>query len=427
MKEKFNLLKKKLFLVFSRGLGIQGLLLFLLFTSCQQFDGTTESEYSYKFHIDKEGESPKVGDKVIFRENVFHNDELIFSTEEFGLKEIILPKEEILTRPLPPNYEILFKMSPGDSVTVVQKLEGMKSLPKGYKTDDELKYVVSLLEIIPTDKITTKKKGKTEDGYPYEILNQTGNVLAQPGDRISFYEYRYTNSDLTYSSDKPVNAFLPARNKVPSPPPGNYEALLMGGIDDSVYIAQLLEDVKEIPENLTKDDTIKYRVKILDVITPGEYVVRKILKELEKEQATKDAKARKSKIEQLTKANIEKYKKDELDDDLEYTQSGLKYLIHEKGEGRMPNPTKKVEVHYAGFLMDGTMFDSSYEDGEPIKFPLGMGRVIKGWDEGISKLPVGSKATLFVPFQLAYGVMGRPPHIPVRSDLVFYVEVVDAD
>ncbi|MEM6963738.1 MAG: FKBP-type peptidyl-prolyl cis-trans isomerase [Bacteroidota bacterium] len=426
MKEKLSLPKKKLSLSFSQGLLGVGLLI-LFFISCQPYDGTTESEYSYVFHVDEEGLTPQVGDQVIFREDVFHNEELIASTDEYGLKEIILPPEAILTRPLPPNYEILFKMSPGDSVTVVQKLEGLQNLPQGYKTEDELKYVVTLLEVIPKEKIIRKKKGRTVDNYPFEIFRQTGNVVAQPGDRVIFNEYHYTNDMLVFSSDQPVNAILPPRTKVISPPPGNYVALLMGGIGDSLQMDQLLEEAKELPQDLGREDTIRYRIKILDVITPGEYVIRKLKDQLAQKQAVKDAKARKSEIEKMAKANIKKYEADELDDDLEYTQSGLKYLIHEKGNGRLPNPTKKVEVHYAGFLMDGTMFDSSFESGKPIKFPLGMGRVIKGWDEGISKLPIGSKATLFVPFQLAYGVMGRPPHIPIRSDLVFYVEVVDAD
>ena len=70
------------------------------------------------------------------------------------------------------------------------------------------------------------------------------------------------------------------------------------------------------------------------------------------------------------------------------------------------------------------MFDNSYERGEPIDFQLGVGSVIPGWDEGFALLKEGTKATLFVPYSLAYGEAGSPPVIPERSDLIFYVELL---
>lgn len=399
-----------------------------LFFSCEQNDGVTPSNYGYKFHIDEEGATPQVGDQVVFHEIVLLNGEEIFSTEEFGKKEIILPPEDILTRPLPPNYEVLFKMSVGDSVTVTQKLKGLKSLPEGYDGDDVMKYVIKLLEITPKSKLeAAKKKGKTTSNYPFEIYKKTGNILAQQGDRIRFEEYRYINDSLVYATptDKPAQAFLPARNKVPTPPPGNYEALLLGGIGDSIYLSQLLVDVKDLPKNLSPNDTFNYRVKIIEVLTPGEYEILKIAKVAQAEQVKKEAKASMKTVFADTKSWIKKLEAGELENDLTYTRSGLKYMIHEKGKGKLPNPTEEVRVHFAGFLMDGTLFDTSLKDGEPLEFPLGMGRVIKGWDEGIAKLPIGSKATFFIPYKMAYGFAGRPPKIPQLADLVFYIEVLE--
>ena len=69
------------------------------------------------------------------------------------------------------------------------------------------------------------------------------------------------------------------------------------------------------------------------------------------------------------------------------------------------------------------MFDNSFSRGEPFVFPLGAGQVIKGWDEGLALLPKGTKATLFIPYELGYGETGSPPSIPPRSELIFYVEV----
>ena len=84
-----------------------------------------------------------------------------------------------------------------------------------------------------------------------------------------------------------------------------------------------------------------------------------------------------------------------------------------------------MSVHYSGYLVDGTMFDSSYNRGEPISFPLGQGRVIKGWDEGISLLKVGDKAKFIIPSELAYGDRGAGGVIPPGATLIFEVELVD--
>lgn len=105
------------------------------------------------------------------------------------------------------------------------------------------------------------------------------------------------------------------------------------------------------------------------------------------------------------------------------TNSGLKYLIQQKGDGVRAELGKEVAVHYTGKFLDGKVFDSSLERGEPIKFILGAGRVIKGWDEGIALMSVGDKYTLIIPYQLAYGETGRGP-IPPKATLIFDVELL---
>ena len=106
------------------------------------------------------------------------------------------------------------------------------------------------------------------------------------------------------------------------------------------------------------------------------------------------------------------------------TPSGLMYKIDKKGSGDYAKAGDIVSVHYTGFLPDGTKFDSSVDRGEPIEFPLGQGRVIKGWDEGITLLNIGSKATLIIPPSLGYGSRAMGP-IPANSILIFEVELVD--
>lgn len=108
------------------------------------------------------------------------------------------------------------------------------------------------------------------------------------------------------------------------------------------------------------------------------------------------------------------------------TNSGLTYVVTEKNEaGRQLKPGDTVVVHYTGLLTTGAKFDSSLDRNDPISFPLGQGRVIKGWDEGIQKLRVGERATLIIPPTLGYGANGtRDGVIPPNATLIFVVEVV---
>ena len=103
--------------------------------------------------------------------------------------------------------------------------------------------------------------------------------------------------------------------------------------------------------------------------------------------------------------------------------SGLQYEIITEAIGQKPVATDKVKVHYHGTLIDGTVFDSSVERGEPIEFPLS--NVIKGWTEGVQLMPVGSKFKFYIPYQLAYGEHGKGQMIAPYSALIFEVELLE--
>lgn len=115
---------------------------------------------------------------------------------------------------------------------------------------------------------------------------------------------------------------------------------------------------------------------------------------------------------------------EELSEGFEKTESGLRFQKLHNGGGAAAEKGKTVSVHYKGMLPDGTVFDSSYKRNEPIEFPVGMGHVIQGWDEGIQLLQVGDKARFVIPADLGYGERGAGGVIPPNATLIFDVELV---
>jgi FKBP-type peptidyl-prolyl cis-trans isomerase len=107
------------------------------------------------------------------------------------------------------------------------------------------------------------------------------------------------------------------------------------------------------------------------------------------------------------------------------TASGLQYKVIKAGTGAQPKATDTVKVHYKGTFLDGKTFDSSYDRGEPISFPLN--RVIAGWTEGVQLMPVGATYEFYIPSNLAYGERGAGGAIPPNATLIFVVELLEIE
>jgi len=135
----------------------------------------------------------------------------------------------------------------------------------------------------------------------------------------------------------------------------------------------------------------------------------------------RDASAKKG--ESMKKEGAEFLKENSTKSGVVTLPDGLQYSILKEGTGPMPKVTDKVKVHYTGTLIDGTVFDSSVERGEPITFPVN--GVIKGWTEALQLMKVGAKWKLFVPSDLAYGEQGAGQQIAPYSTLIFEVELLD--
>ena len=107
------------------------------------------------------------------------------------------------------------------------------------------------------------------------------------------------------------------------------------------------------------------------------------------------------------------------------TESGLEFILVEEGKGKKAAPGDNVTIHYTGYFEDGSIFDSSVKREQPFTFQLGIGKVIKGWDEGIAMMKIGDKVRLIIPYQLGYGERGYPGVIPPKATLIFDVELLE--
>ncbi len=112
-------------------------------------------------------------------------------------------------------------------------------------------------------------------------------------------------------------------------------------------------------------------------------------------------------------------------EELVFTDSGLKYIDLVVGDGDVPKVGQRVTVHYTGWLEDGKKFDSSYDRNTPLEFTVGVGEMIRGFDEGIISMKEGGKRKLFIPSNLAYGSNGIPGVIPPDATIIFEVELLD--
>ena len=181
----------------------------------------------------------------------------------------------------------------------------------------------------------------------------------------------------------------------------------------------------KMPEEFKSTDVMRFNIKLKDFYPESEYAQR-FAENVKKMNADRAALLQNDHPEETAKAAQEL--KDYLAKnkiEAEPTASGLYYVVTQEGNGEKPVVGKPVRMHYTGKLLDGTVFDSSVERGEPFVFPLGVGQVIPGWDEGVQLMSKGEKGVLYIPYYLAYGDRAAGDKIPAFSNLMFEVELVD--
>ncbi len=271
----------------------------------------------------------------------------------------------------------------------------------------------------------TDKEKVSPQGHPYTLHRDAGNSKANPGDYI-FFDVVTRTADSVLNSSKDagrpnIMQALPDTSTVEITAVQDIMQTL--GKGDSITIPIQIDTIDNLPPNLQGVDYIYYDVVITDVMEQEAFEAKRAKEQQEMQERMQAAMARETEVLEFAESIREQYMSGALEGDIQTTDSGLKYLIHEAGTGEPAKVGEPAEVQYIGMLTDGTVFDQSFRRGRAITFPVGAGSVIQGWDEGIALLNEGAKATFFIPSDLGYGPQGSPPVIPADAELVFYVEL----
>jgi len=255
-----------------------------------------------------------------------------------------------------------------------------------------LSIILLVTTIYAADEGDEMKYQTTASGLKYQITRSGDGEPAQAGDTVVMH-YRGlledgSQFDSSYDRNTPFRFELGAGRVIKGWEEG--VALLREGDSATFIIPPELgygaRSVGPIPAN----STLIFEVELLEIVKP------KTIEPFETENKVKTP-----------------------------TESGLQFILVEKGNGKKAAPGYSVNVHYTGYLEDGTIFDSSHKRAQPFEFTIGLAQVIAGWEEGVALMREGDKARLIIPYDLAYGEKGYPGVIPPKATLIFDIELLE--
>lgn len=272
----------------------------------------------------------------------------------------------------------------------------------------------------------------TEGGTRYYISDGKPDAqLVQPGDYLYFQAALTTERDSVLFDTRDGGGPPPAVEAAGM----DKTAEQIGPVEDVLRVMRLGEtavvrvniaDFPNKPPGMENDTVMQYVIELNEIVDKATYDERQAALRAEAEEKAAAIKARAPEVGDFSEQVVEQYKAGELDGELVELQDGLKYIIHEKGDGPQAQNGKGVVMQYVGRLVsNNTVFDQSFEQGRGLPFVLGSGRVIPGWELSIVEFTEGTRATVFIPSELAYGAQGSGASIPPNSELAFYVEVED--
>ena len=260
-----------------------------------------------------------------------------------------------------------------------------------------------------------KGSGVTTNGFEYEFHTDKSGPIGNPGDYV-FYHVMMKHLDKTLhdsrKSPNEPNMRLPEKSNQQSSklnPIADGLSLMSEG--DSLTIYRVYEEGSTPPPDVNFGEKVAITLVVTDIKTSHEYHSER--------QGLQSTEEKLKAVGGQVSTALKEYSSGK-SDQIQTTESGLKYIIYEKGDGTQARPGDKVYVNYYGVLADGTEFENSYEKEEAFVFTLGLGEVIRGWDEGIALLKEGGRGIFIIPPSLGFGEEGTSS-VPANSELIYYI------
>ena len=265
-------------------------------------------------------------------------------------------------------------------------------------------------------------------GYKYKIYTSNNGAKPQPGEQVFFQMDILDDQDSVLQSYRDQKV-LPSIKMVELADPMRKKNAIVDvlgamAVGDSVDLLIPTDSIPNMPPGLDDLEHLTYRVVTKEILSEAAFQQRMQEDQAKAMQAMEEMKGRRVEVEAMTSQVLKDYKAGKLE--LKESSLGVKYIIHTAGEGDKGSNDRMVSMHYFGRTVStGVNFDDSFKKGQPYSFRLGRGSVIKGWDDVILNLSVGSTASVFIPSELGYGTRGSGPSIPPGSELYFYMEFVE--
>lgn len=267
-------------------------------------------------------------------------------------------------------------------------------------------------------------KQTLRNGYEYEILESKGETTPRPSQIVSLDlqlidEFGNVLDDSRDAEIRPAIQ-IPEQRTLQTDKNPLLALVELMGVGDSARVVVPVDSLPDPPQEFKQSEYIDYRLKILNIEDEDKYRARMMEQTRSRDTANN---AELQAKEAVAKEAIEAYQEGTLEGRKINVEGGMVIQMVEDTKGELPVAGERVDVHYFGFLKDGTPFDNSYRTGRPYSLTVGRGGSIEGWLKGIPKLPAGSSAVMDIPPSMGYGERGNPPVIPPNADLLFYVTI----
>lgn len=289
-------------------------------------------------------------------------------------------------------------------------------------------FFIALCAVLVSCNSSSVKKAHLS-GYEYKFY------VDEPGPHPSIGEYVYFQMDIYDDQNKLLQSYrnqkqMPSIKVAPVDDPLRRKNPLVDviaalSIEDSVGIIIPRDSIPDIPTEYNYVKNLEYRIRVKEIVSEEVFQDRIVQEQEAQAQKAAENMERIPEINALMDETLAEYKAGRLD--LPITQGGVKYLIHEMGTGDKPQSGWMTTVQYRGMLVsNGEAFDSSFDKGRGYTFRIKTGNAILGWHDVIPELPVGTKASIFIPSNLGYKEQGYTDAIPPNSELYFYIEIEDS-